>query len=90
MDIKGVEKLAELARIELSGDEKESMLSDMQGILGYVKQIEDLKVEDIKADYDLYNVWREETISMADFSKEQLTGQFPDSQDGFLKVKKIL
>lgn len=90
MDIKGVEKLAELARIELQDEEKESMLHDMKGILEYVKQIENLKIEDQKADYDLYNVWREDTSINTDYSKELLIKQFPDSQDGFLKVKKIL
>ena len=44
MDIKDVENLAELARIELSEDEKKELLSDMKGILEYVKQIEKINV----------------------------------------------
>lgn len=94
MNIKDVEKLSELARIELSEGEKESMLADMQAILGYVKQIEDLKIEDTKMQYGSYNVWRDdlprETNSNKSFSPELLVKQFPDSGDGFLKVKKIL
>lgn len=99
MDIKDVEKLAELARIELSGTEKESLLSDMKGILKYIEQIEELKIparnasgiagaggEDIKQ----YNIWREDEIAAREFSKEIIIEQFPDAQDGFLKVKKIL
>ena len=39
MEIKDVEKLAELAKIELSEEEKVKLLADMQGILDYVKQI---------------------------------------------------
>ena len=46
MDIKDVEKLAELSRIELAEDEKKEIFSDMKGILEYVKQIEEMKVED--------------------------------------------
>lgn len=90
MEIKDVEKLAELARIELSGNEKESLLSDMKGILKYIEQIEELKIEDIKPTYKQYNVWREDETAAREFSKEIITQQFPDSQDGFLKVKKIL
>jgi len=36
------------------------------------------------------NVWREDEIADREFSKESILSQFPDSQDGFLKVKKIL
>lgn len=90
MDIKDVEKLAQLSRIELSDSEKQSLLADMRGILEYVKRIEEVKVEDIKPEYKTYNVWREDIITLREFSKELITGQFPDSRDGFLKVKKIL
>lgn len=90
MDIKDVEKLAELARIELSQEEKEPLLRDMKGILEYVKQIEEVKIEDTKPEYALHNVWREDEIKTLEFSRELIAKQFPDSQDGFLKVKKIL
>jgi len=90
MDIKDVENLAELARIELSEDEKRAILKDMEGILAYVKVVEEVEVADIKPEYGLRNVWREDTIEPREFSKELILEQFPDSQDGFLKVKKIL
>ena len=90
MDIKDVENLAELARLELSVEEKEAMLKDMDGILDYVKQVEELKIPDIKVNYSLYNTWREDKIIPREFSHELIIEQFPDSQDGFLKVKKIL
>lgn len=90
MNIKDVENLAELARIELSEDEKKSLLADMQGILEYVKVIESVEVENIEPEYKLYNVWREDELIPREFSHELITEQFPDFQDGFLKVKKIL
>lgn len=90
MDIKDVENLAELARIELSEEEKKNLLKDMEGILGYIRQIEEVKVDDIKLTPDLVNIWREDTREPRDFSKDLIINQFPDKQDGFLKVKKIL
>ncbi len=90
MDIKDVENLANLARLELSENEKKEMLSDMDSILGYVKQIESVKDDNAKEDFVLKNVWREDKIEARDFSSELIVEQFPDSQDGFLKVKKIL
>ena len=90
MNIKDVENLAKLARIEIREDEKKEILSDMEGILEYVKQIESVEVGDIKAEYSLHNVWREDELESREFSKELITKQLPDIQDGFLKVKKIL
>ncbi|MFA6077278.1 MAG: Asp-tRNA(Asn)/Glu-tRNA(Gln) amidotransferase subunit GatC [Candidatus Paceibacterota bacterium] len=98
MEIKDVENLAELARIELSEEEKGDLLKDMQGILEYVKQIEGVKLDDVKAEYDLVNIWREDSprldqagqVEPRDFSRDLIFKQFPDSRDGFLKVKKIL
>jgi aspartyl-tRNA(Asn)/glutamyl-tRNA(Gln) amidotransferase subunit C len=90
MDIKDVENLAQLARIELSEDEKKEALSDMKGILEYVKQIERVQVDGEESHSDIVNVWRDDETRPQDFSRELVVGQFPDAQDGFLKVKKIL
>ena len=90
MDIKDVEKLAEMARIELSEEEKKKILSDMGSILEYVKDIEKVEVGNVKLDYQRYNVWREDELKPREFSRDLILKQFPHSQDGFLKVKKIL
>lgn len=90
MDIKDVENLAELAKIELSEEEKTKVLSDMDGILGYVKQIESVQVPDIDLEYPVRNIWREDENMMKEYSKEIIKEQFPDAQDDFVKVKKVL
>lgn len=96
MTIKDVENLAELARLELSEAEKKSLLKDFDSILGYIKAIEEAKIDDITPQYELKNVWREDLPAAAgkleprEFSRELIVGQFPEEQDGFLKVKKIL
>ena len=90
MNIKDVENLANLARIELTEDEKRKLLSDMDSILGYVKQIEDMKVEDVEPEYKVRNVFREDILDEREFSKDLIASQFPNAHEGFLKVKKIL
>ena len=91
MEIKDVENLAKLARIELSESEKEKLLIDMESILGYVKQIESvIQTENIKPEYKLRNIWREDKMGQKDFSKESILEQFPEKEGNFLKVKKIL
>ncbi len=90
MEIKDVENLANLARIELSEEEKKDILDDMKGILEYVQQIEGVEIKDAKSEYTVHNVWREDAPIARQFSRELITEQFPASKDGFLKVKKIL
>ena len=69
---------------------KEEILSDMKGILDYVKRVNEVELEDVNANYSLYNVWREDGIGQREFSSELIKNQFPNAKDGFLKVKKIL
>lgn len=90
MNIKDVENLAELARMDLSEREKEQILKDMKDILDYVGQVEKVDVGEVKIEEKVYNVWREDKVEPREYSCELITSQFPDSQDGFLKVKKIL
>ncbi len=90
MNIKDVENLAELARIELEEYEKKDLLRDMEGILEYVKQIEGIKLDDVETEHGITNIWREDKMEPREFSRELIIKQFPESQDGFLKVKKIL
>ena len=90
MDIKDVENLAGLARIELLEDEKKDLLQDMESILDYVKIIEKIDVQHSVLDNGFCNIWREDEVMPREFSKELITEQFPDKQEGFLKVKKIL
>ncbi len=90
MQIQDVEKLAEMAKLDLSNEEKESLLHDMEGILSYVKQIESVEVGDVNTNLDVYNVWREDLPMDRNFSRDSIVEQFPAQKDGFLKVKKIL
>ena len=77
MEIKDVENLAELARIELSEEEKKELLTDMDSILDYVKQIEKIDVQHSVLDNANCNVWREDLpagageIMPREFSREK-------------------
>ena len=62
MEIKDIEKLAELAKIELTDAEKESLLKDLDSILGYVKQIKEADVPEIEPEYKNHNIWREDVL----------------------------
>ena len=42
LEIKDIEKLAKLARIELTQEEKEKLLKEVDPILGYVAQLKEV------------------------------------------------
>jgi len=90
MDIKDVDGLSELSRLKLSEREKEKILTDMKSILDYVGQVGGIKGSNQKTEINTYNVWREDEPEERKFSRDLLVQQFPEEQDGFLKVKKIL
>jgi len=90
MEIKDVEKLAELARLDLADDEKITLLKDLDGVISYVKTIEEAEIDDTELELENHNVWREDQERDRDFSSDLIVGQFPEEHDGFLKVKKIL
>jgi len=74
----------------MAQEEKEKILADMDSIIAYVKSIEKADVAGVVPEYSLYNAWREDEAETRAFSHDSIIKQFPQSQDGFLKVKKIL
>lgn len=91
LTIKEVEDLAELARLELTTEEKNGLLQDMQGILEYIGQIESAPKSDMSSEFAQRNIMREdENPHESGIYTERIIAQMPDSKDGFLKVKKIL
>lgn len=91
MQLRDIDKLAELARMEIPQAEKEKVLQDLSGILSYIEQIKEIAVADITTDYPLRNVFRDdENVNQTGACTETLLREMPDTQDGFLKVQKIL
>lgn len=93
MEIRDIEKLAKLARIELTDEEKARYLKEIGAILGYVDQIKQVVGEagEEKKAGDLRNVMRaDEVKNSSGENTEAITAEFPARQDNYLKVKKIL
>jgi aspartyl-tRNA(Asn)/glutamyl-tRNA(Gln) amidotransferase subunit C len=93
MEIKDIEKLAKLARIELTEAEKETYLKDISAILNYVDQIKGAVavVGEEKKVGDLRNVMREDNgENMSGQNTKDIVAEFPKKEGDYLKVKKIL
>lgn len=88
-----IEKLATLARMELSADEKASLVTDMQNILGFIDSIKEADVE-MNAEARLgsvANVFRaDENPHEGGMHTDTVLAAAPESKDGFVKVRKIL
>jgi len=90
MEIQDIEKLAKLARIELTEQEKQKYLKDIGSILAYVDQIKGIVAQtgEERTAGDLRNVMRVDEISTTD--SVDLIAEFPHQERSYLKVKKIL
>lgn len=89
-----IDKLAELSRIKLSGEEKESLRKEFDAILGYVDQIKKVHVGNVGGEQEagmLRNVMREDDDAHASGEyTEAILREAPAREGNYLKVKKIL
>ncbi len=91
MQLEDIKKLANMARVDMSDEELTKIANDFDHILAYVGQVQEVKQTDIKPNYILENVLREDIVTNpAGMYTDKIIKQMPDSQDGFLKVKQIL
>jgi len=98
MKLEDVEKLAALARIDISEEEMEGIARDLDPILAYVGQVQEalklsnnISKDKNSEDYFLHNIMREDIVTnnRGEYTDKILT-EMPDTQDGYLKVKQIL
>lgn len=88
---KDIEKLAKLSRIKLSEPEIESLQKDVESILLYVNQINEVSVKEENTLPLNRNVLREdENPHESTIYTEEILSKAPSIETGFIKVKNIL
>ena len=86
-----LEKLALLSRITLKEEEKAKMLIDMQSILGFVSEINSVKIEERAPSYELYNVVRDDIVTRESGAlTEALLANAPEREGDYVKVTQVL
>lgn len=92
IEVKDVEHLASLARILISGPEKEVLRHDLGEILAYVSQIKEVSAElGAPQAGDLCNVMRpDENPHKEELYTKDLIEAAPSHEKGRVSVKKIL
>lgn len=85
--------LAQLSSLQLADDEIDSLQTDLGNILGYVEQLSELDTTGVEPTYqvtDLENVWRDDTVTHDDVTREQLLALAPEQHLNQVKVPKVL
>ena len=85
--------LAKLARLHLSDEEISQFQDEISAILQYVEQLHDVNLEGVKPTYQvtgLKNVMRPDEEIDYGASPEELLKNAPATEDGHIKVKRIL
>lgn len=92
VNIDDVRHLAVLSKLSLSDDELRSLTSDIDAILGYIDQLDQLDTEGVKPTFQLTglsNVWREDAIK-SQIDREKLLDLAPEQLGNQVKVPKVL
>jgi len=87
-----VEKVARLARLELSEEEKATFGSQLEQILTYMEQLNRLDtsgVEPTSHAIPVYNVFREDEVRPS-LPQEEVLAIAPDEEDGHFRVPRII
>ena len=85
--------LAELSNLTLTKDEIDSLGRDLQDIIKYISQLDDLDVSDVEPTYQVFemeNVWRDDEIIKQDATREELLALTKTSRDHQVEVPKVL
>ena len=87
-----IEYVGILAKLELSGEEKEAAKKDMAGMLGYIDKLNELDttgVEPMSHVFPVQNVFREDVVTNGD-DRENILKNAPAEKDGMFVVPKTV
>ena len=86
-------KLAQLSRLHLSDKEIKQFTAEISSILGYVEQLQSVDLKNVKPTNQvtgLTNVLRKDELFDYGATPEELLKNAPSTQDGHIKVKRML
>ena len=89
-----VKHLAKLSNISLNESEVENLRGDLENIVNYIKQLDELDTENVEPTYSVsenQNIWREDEIDNYGVEKEELLALAGENiEAGQVKVPKVL
>lgn len=88
-----VKKLAALSGLTVTDDEVRALTGELEAILGYVKQLDDIDTSEAQPTYQvtgLKNVMRSDELIDYGVSRDALLATVPARDGGSIKVRKVL
>ena len=83
--------LSRLARITIKEGEEEKMLHDMQAILQYVSEVNEIALEESTLEHSHANILREDAVAEESLSKREIILEnAPEVEDSYIKVTQVL
>ena len=92
IDDETIEYVGILAKLELSGEERERAKKDMGRMLDYIDKLRELDTEGVEPMthvFPVQNVFREDIVTNSD-TREQLLSNAPEQKDGMFVVPKTV
>ena len=92
IDDETIEYVGILAKLELSGEERERAKKDMGRMLDYIDKLSELDTEGVEPMTHVFpvrNVFREDIVTNSD-TREQLLSNAPEQKDGMFVVPKTV
>ena len=87
-----VRHLAALSEINLNDNELTSLTTDIDNIVDYINQLDELDTDNVEPTFQLtglHNVWRDDRIE-SQLPREELLRLAPETEDNQVKVPKVL
>jgi aspartyl-tRNA(Asn)/glutamyl-tRNA(Gln) amidotransferase subunit C len=92
IDDKTLDRIAELAQIEIADDDRERLKADMSSVLDWVEKLNELDTDDSTAitqmALEINRLRNDEEVN--NFSQEQATRNAKEKKDGFFVVPKVI
>lgn len=92
IDLEQVRKVASLARLELTEAEEQQFTGQLNNILDYVQQLDELDTQDVPPTtraIEVSNITRPDELEIFE-NREDLLESAPEREADFFKVPKIL
>lgn len=93
VDSESIRHLAGLSGFALSDDEVSHLSGDLQNIIKYISQLDELDTEDVEPTYQVFemeNIWREDKIVPQEAEREALLAMTQEEKDNQIKIPKVL
>lgn len=88
-----VQRLAALARIGVTDAEAAELASELASIVGFVGRLSSVDTtgtEPTSQVTGLVDVWREDEVKPSPLSRDELLANAPQTEDGYIKVRRVL